>query len=106
MYSEQSSKDKTRKEISVLKFPQWIGVFLAIAVPTSLVPFFLGFLLGLSVAHDSVFGSYALISGAFADFIIRSKFRRVLVVFRKPKIPFIALWFLLCVYVIFFRPFE
>lgn len=95
-----------REETSVLTSPQWVGIFLAIAVLASFVPFFLGFLLGLSVTHDAVFGTYAVLSGAFADFIIRVKLRRVLLAVRSPRIPFIALWFLLCAYIIAFRPFE
>lgn len=94
------------EEISVLTSPHWIAIFLAIAVPTSLVPFFIGFIFGFSVAHDFVFGSYALISGAFADFMIRWRLGRLLVVLRKPRIPFIILWILLCLYVMLFTPFE
>jgi hypothetical protein len=95
-----------REETSVLTSPHWLAIFIAIAVPTSLIPLLIGFVFGLSVAQDFVFGLYALISGAFADFVIRWRFGRVLVVFRKPKIPFIILWVLLCFYVMLFTPFQ
>lgn len=91
---------------SVFVSPQWVAVFMAIAVPASLVPFALGFMLGLSVTNDEVFGSYALVSGLFADYAIRAKFGRVLVLLSSPRIPFIALWIPLCFYVVAFRPFE
>jgi hypothetical protein len=95
-----------REAISVLTSPHWIAIFLAIAVPTSLVALLFGFIFGLSVAQDFVFGLYALVSGVFADFIIRWRFKRVLVVFKKPKIPFVIPWALLCFYVMLFTPFE
>ena len=95
-----------REEILILTSPHWIAVFMAIAVPTSLVPFLIGFIFGLSVAQDFVFGLYAMVSGVFADFVIRRRYGRVLVVFRKPRIPFIGLWVLLCLYVMLFAPFE
>ena len=94
------------EEKSVLTSPHWIAIFLAIAIPASLVLLLIGFILGLSVAQDFVFGLYALLSGAFADFVIRWRFRRVLVVFSKPRIPFIILWVLLCFYVMLLTPFE
>ena len=97
---------KQREEISVLTSPHWLGAFVAISVVTSFVPFLIGFMLGLTVANDSVFGTYALVSGGFADFIIRSKFGIVLLVLPKPKIPFIMFWVLLSLYVIVFKPFQ
>lgn len=95
-----------RREVLVFSSPHWVAIFFAIAVPASLVPFYIGFLLGLSVAHDVVFGVYALLSGVFADFVIRMGFKRLLVVFRKPRIPFLALWIVLCIYIMVFTPFE
>ena len=106
MANQEQSEENKRQEVSVLTSPHWIAVFLAIAVPTSLVPFLIGFMLGLSVGRDFVFGLYALLSGAFSDYIIRWRFGRVLVVFRRPRIPFIILWILLCLYVMLFAPFE
>ena len=104
--SHQVAAGAHPEDASVLGTPYWLGVFLAIAVPASLVLLVPGFLLGLSVSDDVVFGTYALISGALADFIIRTKFRRVLVVFERPRVPFIAAWALLCLYVAVFSPFE
>lgn len=106
MISQGKSEEVEENEISVFTSPQWIAAFLAIAVPTSLVPFFIGYLLGFSVASDFVFGLYALISGAFSDFLIRWRFSKNLILFRKPKIPFLILWILLCLYVMLFTPFE
>ena len=91
---------------SVFTEPHWIAIFMAIAIPASLIPFALGFVLGLSVTRDAVFGAYALISGIFADYIIRAKLGRALVLLSNPRIPFVVLWILLCVYVVVFRPFE
>jgi uncharacterized membrane protein len=64
-----------------------------------------GFVAGLSVANTSVFGLYALISGVLADVGIRRWLRRTLVVFQSPRVPFVALWVALCLYVIVFTPF-
>lgn len=102
--NDRIAGSKNRQETSVLTSPHWLGVFVAIAAVTSFVPFLFGFMLGLSVANDSVFGAYALISGGFADFIVRSKFGKVLLVFRKPRIPFIIFWIFLCLYIIVFNP--
>jgi hypothetical protein len=106
MIKQNQFEEPRRQEVSVLTSPHWIAVFLAIAVPSSLVPFFIGFLCGLSVAHDFVFGFYALISGVFSDCMIRWRFGRVLVAFKSPRIPFIIFWILLCLYVMLFTPFE
>ena len=106
MVELKHSAEPSRQEVSVLTAPHWIATFVLIAVPTSLVPFFVGFLAGLSVAQDVVFGLYALVSGAFADFIIRWRFGKVLLVLREPRIPFIVFWALLCLYVMVARPFE
>lgn len=95
-----------KTEVSVLTAPHWATAFLVFAAVLSLVPFFVGFLLGFSVASDVVFGVYALISGLAADLILRWKPGWVLVVWRRPRVPFIALWVVLCGYVILFRPFE
>ncbi len=102
----REAPDRTAEQISVLTSPHWIAAFFAIAVPASLVPFFVGFLLGFSVASDTVFGAYALISGLFADFVLRWKFKKALMVSRKPDIPFNILWVLLCLYVIAFQPLD
>ena len=90
----------------VLTAPQWPAVFVALAMILSLVPFIVGFLLGLSVASDVVFGIYALISGIAADMILRWKPGRILLVWRRPRIPFVAFWVALCAYVILIQPFE
>lgn len=99
-------ESEEKKEVSVLKSPHWLTVFFAIAVPASFVPLIIGFIFGLTVTNDHVFGIYALLSGTFADFIIRSKFKRALMVFQKPRVPFIMLWVLLCLYVIVFTPLQ
>lgn len=94
------------ESVSVLTSPHWLGVFMGIAIACSLVPTIIGFLLGFSVRSDVVFGVYALFGGAAADGLIRWKLARSLVLFGRPRIPFISLWALLCLYVIVFRPFE
>jgi hypothetical protein len=91
--------------VSVLAAPQWVGVFMALSMALSLVPFAAGFVTGLTVSNTSVFGTYALISGVMADAVIRWKLKKTLVVFRSPRVPFVALWILLCAYVIVFKPF-
>ena len=96
----------SQQEVSVFTSPQWLTIFFAISIPASLVPFLIGFTLGLSVSSDIVFGSYALMSGIFADIIIRRKFGRLLIVLRKPRTPFVILWVLLCLYVMLFKPLQ
>ena len=76
MVSETTNQPKEsdqKKEILVLTSPQWLSVFVGIAIIVSFIPLFAGYLLGFSVAHDSVFGTYALISGGVAHYIIRLK---------------------------------
>ena len=72
----------------------------------SVVPFLVGFLFGASVGSDVVFGVYALISGVAADVIVRRRFNRLLLLWRRPRVPFILFWVALCGYVILFRPLE
>ena len=96
---------QARPERSVLTEPYWVTLFLLIAVAASFLPFGVGFLLGMSVTNTSVFGIYALIGGLLADVVMRRTFRTTLVLFRSPRIPFVAAWILLCLYVIAFRPF-
>jgi len=91
--------------VSVLSQPQWVAVFMALSVAVSLGVLLIGFIAGLSVANTSVFGGYALISGVIADVVLRRWLRKVLVVYGSPRVPFIALWFVLCMYVIVFAPF-
>ncbi len=106
MRKQSTSEFNDIKDVSVFTAPQWIAVFFIIAVPASLGPFLIGFALGFSVESDIVFGVYALISGVFSDYIIRKVFNRSLLLFIKPRIPFIIVWFLLCLYVILFSPLK
>ena len=94
------------QSISVYSSPQWLIAFFMIAIPTSTLPFFVGFIMGFSVASDIVFGVYALISGLIADIVLRWKFKRALMVWIKPKVPFNVIWILLCLYVITFQPLD
>ena len=57
-----------REETSVLAFPHWLVIFLAIAVPTSLIPFLIGFVFGLSVAQDFVFDNWPWANKAHLTF--------------------------------------
>ncbi|MFQ5662662.1 MAG: hypothetical protein ACE5HL_02385 [Terriglobia bacterium] len=98
--------EKRRVEISVLRAPHWVPIFVVAAAVISFVPFFVGFLLGLSVSSDIVFGVYALISGVAADVVLRRRFGRTLLVWQRPRIPFVAFWIALCSYVILFSPLE
>lgn len=99
--------DPPRRSIAVVTNPHWGGVFIALAVPISILPFAIGFALGFTVASDVVFGLYALISGLASDAIIRYKLNIDLNILPiGPRLPFILLWVLLCIYVILFRPFE
>ena len=91
---------------SVLTSPHWVALFFAIAAVASLAPFFVGFFIGLTVASDVVFGSYAFIGGVASYYFIKWKFRRKLVLLKKPEISFLVLWVVLTMYVIAFRPFE
>ena len=97
---------QVKTETSILTAPHWMFAFIAIAAAISLVPFLVGFILGFSVASDVVFGAYALMSGVAADVLLRSKLDRVLVAWHRPRIPFIALWIVVCAYIILFGPFE
>jgi hypothetical protein len=94
------------ESILVLTSPNWVVAFVTLAMAISLVPFSAGFLLGLSVASDVVFGFYALTSGLAADAILRAKFRKALLAWQQPRIPLIALWAVLCFYVIVFQPLD
>ena len=91
---------------SVITSPHWVGVFFAIAIATSFIPFFVGFFLGFSVASDIVFGVYALIGGVASYYVIKLLFRRKLVLLKQPEISFLMPWFVLIGYVLVFRPFE
>jgi hypothetical protein len=82
----------------------WVTAFVVLAAVLSLIPFLAGFLLGFSVASDVVFGFYALISGLAADLILRVKYRKALIVWRDPRIPFVVLWAVLCLYIMAFQP--
>jgi hypothetical protein len=80
--------------------------FIAAAAVISIVPFLVGFGFGFSIVSDVVFGAYALISGVGVDLLFRKKLRRDLIAWQRPRVPFIALWVLVCGYVMAFRPFE
>ena len=103
--TEPGRSETKAHPVSVLGEPLWLGVFMVLAMLFSLLPFALGFVAGLSVSNTSVFGIYALLGGVLADLLLRRKFRRALVVFRAPHIPFVTLWIVLCAYVIVVRPF-
>jgi hypothetical protein len=90
--------------VFVVTSAHWITAFVALAMALSLVPFLVGFALGYSVASDFVFGFYALTSGLAADLILRVKYRKALIVWRDPRIPFVVLWAVLCLYVMAFEP--
>jgi hypothetical protein len=47
--------EKQREEISVLTSPHWLGVFVAISVVTSFVPFLIGFMLRGAISRLSIF---------------------------------------------------
>ena len=94
------------EKVSVLTSPQWLGIFIAIAMVASVIPFLCRFVLGFSVSSDLVFGFYALISGVFSDILLRIRFRRVLVITKNPAMPFVILWIVLTCYVMIFEPLE
>ena len=104
MFNDEGKEPLDR--VSVLTSPHWLGVFFLIAVPASAVPFIVGFMLGLSVSSDIVFGVYALLSGTFADLLLRWRFRKALMALLTPPIPFMVVWLMLCLYVILFQPLE
>ena len=106
MNGEAPANSRTAEEVSVLTSAHWTAAFFCIAVPASFVPLIVGYFLGFSVASDPIFGIYALISGLFADVVLRWKFKKALMVWRKPRIPFNVLWVLLCFYVILFQPLD
>jgi hypothetical protein len=97
------TQDRT-ESIFVVTSAGWITVFVGLAIALSLIPFCVGFSLGFSVASDVVFGFYALISGLAADLILRVKYRKTLIVWRDPRIPFVVLWAVLCLYIMAFQP--
>ena len=104
MDTPQSASKK--KEIAVFRAPYWVAIFVVLAFVVSLVPFIIGFFLGLSVASDAIFGAYALVSGVGVDFVLRSKAKITLLIWRQPKVPFVLFWVVLCFYVMIFHPFE
>ena len=93
-------------EISVVSQPHWMAVFLLIALAVSVVVVPVGLVLSFSVQSDVVFALYAFVGGAVADFVIRSRFRRSLVLITRPRIPLMVGWCVLCIYVALLRPFE
>jgi len=95
--------DENRK-VSVLTAPHWLTAFLGIAIIFYFVPFFVGFFLGFTVESDIVFGFYAMLSGLFADIVLRWRLKITLILFQRLQAPFIAFWILLCLYVIVFEP--
>ncbi len=103
----ESDKAQTeRADISVLAAPHLLGVFIALAATISVVPFLIGFLLGFTVASDIVFGFYALISGIAADMVLRWKPGWALVTWHRPRIPFIVVWLVFCIYIMVFQPLD
>ena len=93
-------------DIWVISHPQWVGVFMILAMIVSIGPLLVGFVLGLSVGSDLVFGIYAFMSGVVVDYALRRVNGRTLVLWRTPRILFIYFWFCLCLFVATFRPFE
>lgn len=92
------------RKISVVTSPQWFTVFLSIAFIFSFVPMLIGYYLGLTVASDTVFGFYALLSGLFADAVLRWRLNISLVLFQRVQIPFIGFWIFVCLYVMIINP--
>mgnify|MGYP006909082523 CR=1 FL=1 len=84
--------------------PQWIVVFLLLTQVISLVPVVIGSLLGYTLESDIVMGIYAAFSGVAADSVLRRAFHRLLLLWHRPRIPFLAFWIGLCAFVILIQP--
>ena len=105
MNSEGSNQ--TDLKYAPLREPHWHALFCLLG---GLILLVIGvsvrFITGLSSADDRVFALEALISGIIADFLIRKLWHRRLIFLKSFPVPFVAGWFLLCLYVFVFRPFE
>lgn len=85
----------------------WGPVFIGIAVLVSIaIHVVVVTTTHLSASSDVVFGGEALVSGIISDQILRTGFRRRIVILFKWKLSFIWIWTVLCAYVIIARPFE
>ncbi len=94
-------------KITSLAQPHWAGIFFvvgfAVLLPMGLI---LTATTGLSSTSDVVFGIEAMAAGLLTELIFRRWLKRTLVLLKKPKIPFVSAWILLCLYVAVVRPFE
>ncbi len=84
----------------------WNPVYIITCGVVSGVPFFIGFLLGFSVASDVVFGLYVIIGGFFGDMVFTRIFRKAMRPFPGLKVRFRYLWLIIGPLVMIFRPFE
>jgi hypothetical protein len=84
--------------------PHWIVVFLLLTQVISLVPVVIGSLLGYTLESDMVMGIYAAFSGVAADSVLRRAFRRLLLLWHQPRIPFLAFWIGICAFIILIQP--
>ena len=101
-----SAPEPATRDVWILTAPHWLAPFMGLSVVISFVPFILGFVVGLSVSSDVVFGAYALISGTCAHLVLQYRLHRRLLIWRKPAVPFVYFWVLVCLYVMIAAPFS
>ena len=102
----QTGKMLDVRQKNIVLAPHLLTGFVILSAFVSIVPFLFGFLLGLSVSSDLVFGIYALISGVAVDLVFTKVFRLDLVVLASPRIRFVWLWAIMCGYIMIFEPFT
>lgn len=104
--SEEPKKEPELKVTSLAE-PHWAAIFsvvgLVLLLPIGLT---LTATTGLSSASDVVFAFEALTAGLLTELIFRRWLKRTLVLLKKPKVPFVYAWIVLCLYVLMARPFE
>lgn len=85
---------------------RWNPVYIITCALVSVIPFLIGFALGLSVASDIVFGVYVIIGGFFGDMLFTRVFGRTMRPFKGLNIRFRYLWLIIGPLVMIFKPFE
>ena len=84
----------------------WNPAYIITCALVSVVPFLIGFALGLSVASDVVFGVYVIIGGFFGDMLFTRVFGKTMRPFKGLNIRFRYLWLIIGPLVMILKPFE
>jgi len=96
-----------RDSFNVLSSPYWIGVFLLVALPFTVIFFFIGTFFNLeNFSYEQRYAIIALLSGICSDFFLRRWLYVALAIARRPPIPLVGLWILLCIVVLTLQPIK